>query len=249
MVGVSIVLFSIAHVGGVASIGSFWSWSEMLLVFGGAITAMLISISMKDFLSVMKVTWKAFRYQSVSPTRIINDMVRYAEIARRDGILALESVTHEAHDPFLVKGIQLAVDGTDPELIDQILSTELEYLQSRHEKGRKTFQMLGMYAPAFGLVGTLIGLVLMLRDLSNPATLGKSMASALVATFYGVLLANLIFLPTADKLGGRSAEERFLKEIIIRGILSIQSGDNPRIVEQKLKIFLPPKERGEVQKK
>ena len=165
--------------------------------------------------------------------------MRYAEVARRDGILALENVSDEISDPFLVSGIQMAVDGTDPVLVEQMLIGELDALAERHEKGKALLDTLGKYAPAFGMIGTLVGLVIMLQNMDDPSKIGPGMAIALITTLYGSLIANLVALPLSDKLSVRSAEEMLLKSIIIRGIMAIQSGDNPRIVEQKLKTFLP----------
>jgi chemotaxis protein MotA len=143
-------------------------------------------------------------------------------------------------DPFIVTGIQMAVDGTDPELIEQILTSELEAVEERHAGGKAIWDTVGRYAPAFGMIGTLVGLVIMLQNMDDPAALGPGMAVALLTTLYGAIAANLVALPIADKLGRRSDEELLLKNIIIKGVMSIQSGDNPRIVEQKLKTFLPP---------
>jgi len=170
-------------------------------------------------------------------------LVKYAEIARRDGILALENVTSKISDPFLISGIQMAVDGTDPDLIETIMSNDLEAVQSRHAEGKALFDNAGKYAPAFGMIGTLIGLVVMLRNMSDPSAIGPAMAVALITTFYGALVANVFALPMAEKLALRSREEILLKQIIIKGVMSIQSGDNPRIVEQKLRTFLPYRSR------
>ena len=139
----------------------------------------------------------------------------------------------------MVSGIQMAVDGTDPELIEQIMEAELDAVASRHAAGRALFENLGRYAPAFGMIGTLVGLVIMLGKMSDPDSLGPAMAVALLTTLYGSLLANLVALPLADKLGTRSRDELLLKEIVIKGVMAIQSGDNPRVVEQKLRSFLP----------
>jgi chemotaxis protein MotA len=172
-------------------------------------------------------------------------MVSYAEIARRDGILSLENATKDMDDPFIVRGIQMAVDGTDPELIEQIMDNELENLVERHENGKGLFDTLGKYAPAFGMIGTLVGLVAMLANLTDPSSLGAGMAVALITTLYGAIIANAIALPLADRLGRRSADEVLYKTVIIKGVMAIQSGDNPRVVEQKLRTFLPPSARRE----
>jgi chemotaxis protein MotA len=170
-------------------------------------------------------------------------MVKYAEVARRDGILALENVTADIDDPFIVSGIQMAVDGTDPDLIEAIMMNDLEAVEARHAEGKAVFDNIGKFAPAFGMIGTLIGLVIMLKNMNDPSKIGPGMAVALITTFYGALLANLVALPLAEKLGRRSREEVLLKMIVIKGVMAIQSGDNPRIVEQKLKTFLPTRMR------
>ena len=166
-----------------------------------------------------------------------------AEVARRDGILALENATAEIKDPFLVSGIQMAVDGTDPDQIESILLSDLEAVEARHADGKALFDSLGRYTPAFGMIGTLIGLVIMLKNMDDPSKIGPAMAVALLTTLYGALAANLVALPLADKLAIRSRDETAVKMIVIKGVMAIQTGDNPRIVEQKLKTFLPARMR------
>ena len=216
---------------------------SVFITFGGMICATTISFSMEKLKDLYRVLKHAFFEETRSPVELIDNMGRYAEIARRDGILALEGQTSDIGDEFLVKGIQLAVDGTDPELINQTMTTELQCLVNRHAEGRKIMIVAGTYAPAFGLVGTLVGLIGMLAQLDDPSQIGLGMAVALITTLYGAVASNLILLPLADKLKGRSEQEALLKEIVIRGVMSIQSGDNPRIVAQKLRIYLPPKYR------
>lgn len=221
-----------------------WSPAALLFAFGCAAGAVILQFPGKDFLKVFSVFMNAFRYQTHEPQKIIGDMVRYAEMARRDGILALESVLDQIEDPFLVKGLQLAVDGTDPELIRQMMTTELENMEARHARGRKIFEGFAAYGPPMGMVGTLVGLIAMLSNISDAAAVGPAMALAMTVTLYGVSSCYLFFMPIAKKLQMRSEDEVHVKEMIIRGVLAIQSGDNPRIVEQKLRIYLEPKERG-----
>jgi chemotaxis protein MotA len=216
---------------------------SVMIVIGGAMGASMIDVPGARLKAMGKVLGKAVKHKATSPQKLIEDLVSYAEVARRDGILSLESMCKEIEDPFIVRGIQMAVDGTDPELIEQIMSTELDNLMERHDQGRTIFATLGKYAPAFGMIGTLIGLVAMLANMSDPSTIGGGMAVALLTTMYGAILANVVFLPIADKLASRSSEEVLTKTIIIKGVMSIQSGDNPRIVEQKLSTFLPPSMR------
>lgn len=223
--------------------GIFLDPASIAIVVGGAIAACLISFPLKKVMEILKVVKHAFLSRNASPAQLIQDMVSYAEVARRDGILSLENLARDIDDEFIVKGIQMAVDGSDPELIEQVLTSELDAVLERHEQGRGLFESLGKYAPAFGMIGTLVGLVIMLRNMNDPSSIGGGMAVALLTTLYGALLANLIALPIADKLKLRSAEERLHKEIVIRGVMAIQSGDNPRIVEQKLKTYLSPSQR------
>lgn len=218
---------------------TFLSMEAVVVIFGGVAAVMLVCFPLKSVLSIPKVLKNAFFAESKSTHKLIGDLVKYAEIARRDGILSLESMTESIEDKFIVKGIQMAVDGTDPQLIEQILESELDSLAERHADGRNLFETAGRYAPAFGIIGTVIGLVLMLSRMGEGGDIGKGMAVAFLATLYGAMCANCIFIPIADKLRARSKEEMLVKQIIIRGVMSIQSGDNPRIVEQKLKTFLP----------
>ncbi|MCA8940854.1 MAG: MotA/TolQ/ExbB proton channel family protein, partial [Planctomycetes bacterium] len=183
---------------------------------------------------------KLLSYPLDNPAELINKLVRYAELARKNGILALDGATDDSDDPFMAKGLQLAVDGIDPDQIKETMESELFYLQDRHATGKAVMTNFGKYAPAFGMVGTLIGLVMMLKNLSDFNSIGPNMAVALITTFYGAVLSNLFFLPAADKLAIRDKQEKMNKEIIINGVLSIQAGDNPRMVEQKLKVYLPP---------
>jgi chemotaxis protein MotA len=223
--------------------GSFMAYLDfpsVIIVFGGAAASTMVAIPAARLKKLASVLKKSVKHKSQSPEKLITDLVSYAEVARRDGILSLESMCKDIEDPFIVRGIQMAVDGTDPELIEQIMTTELENLMDRHDNGRTMIATMGKYAPAYGMIGTLVGLVAMLANMDDPSKIGPGMAVALLTTLYGAVLANVLFLPMADKLSARSAEEILLKTIIIKGVMSIQSGDNPRIVEQKLRTFLPP---------
>ena len=169
--------------------------------------------------------------------------MEFSEVARRDGILALENSAAEIDDPFLLLGIQMAVDGTEPDVLENILRSEMDSLSSRHRAGKSLFDTMGRYAPAFGMIGTLMGLIIMLGNMDDPDAIGPGMAVALITTLYGAVVSNLIFLPLSDKLSTYSKQELEVREVILRGILAIQSGDNPRIVEQKLKTALPVPQR------
>ncbi len=222
-----------------SDIGAFADAGSVAIVLGGSVSAALISFPINNVLAVAKVVKNCFFSKVRNPGELITELVKYAEIARRDGILALENVAADIKDPFLVSGIQMAVDGTDPDLIESIMLNDLEAVEARHSEGRALFDNIGKFAPAFGMIGTLIGLVIMLQNMADPASIGPAMAIALLTTLYGALLANLVALPMAEKLGLRSREEVLLKMIVVKGVMAIQSGDNPRVVEQKLKTFLP----------
>ncbi len=216
---------------------------SVLIVIGGGFAATMASTPLKKFHQMPNVLKKTLFSKTTDTLTLIRQIVELAEVARRDGILALEGMVEDMDDDFLVSGIQMAVDGTDPEIIQTIMETELENLLERHEVGKSMFDSLGRYAPAFGMIGTLIGLVAMLSNMDDPSKIGAGMAAALLTTLYGALLANILFLPLADKLAIRSAEEALAKTIVIQGVMTIQSGDNPRAVESKLMTFLPPAER------
>lgn len=234
--GVALMLWAIL---GKSDLAAFIDGGSIAIVIGGAVSAALVSFPIKNVMGIAKVVKNCFLTKARDPRDLIKDLVSYAEMARRDGILALENVTANIKDPFLVSGIQMAVDGSDPDLIQSVLSNDLDTIEARHADGKALFDNIGKYAPAFGMIGTLVGLVIMLQNMSDPGKIGPAMAVALLTTLYGALTANLFALPMADKLALRSRQEILLKMIIIRGVMSIQSGDNPRIVEQKLKTFLP----------
>ncbi|MCP4293655.1 MAG: motility protein A [bacterium] len=229
------------------SLSGFIDMPSVAVVIGGTMGALLINFPLKKFLALGKVMGKTFMFALDEPSLVIDKMVKYAERARREGMLALEEDSENETDPFLRKGLRLAVDGTDPQLLEKILDTDVEQIESRHSDGAKLLGMGGTFAPAYGMIGTLIGLVNMLSSLEDPTQIGAGMATALITTFYGAVLANAIFIPLQGKLEIRSAEELVIKAMIIEGIMAIQSGDSPRIVEEKLKSFLSPTERAAVE--
>jgi len=241
--GICLVGITIAMGGNVPI---FINIPSLILVIGGTIAATLINFPLSDVLSVFKTLKNAFIQKSASPEFLIQKLVEFATVARREGILALESHAGDAGDEFLQKSVQLAIDGTAPELIKDVLTTEIAFMEDRHAMGQSILSAMAAFAPAFGMIGTLIGLVSMLATLDDPSKIGGGMAIALLTTLYGAILANLIFLPCVGKLKVRTANELLLKEIIIEGILSIQSGDNPRVVEQKLKAFVAPDVRDRI---
>ena len=240
-IGTWLLIIATLLMGG--SLTTYIDVPSAILVFGASITILFFAIPAKYVKGLIPVTKKAFFTKPTQIDKLIEDLVSFAEIARRDGILSLENAVKDIDDPFIVQGIQMAVDGTDPELIEQVMLNDLENLAERHETGKFLYDTMGKYAPAIGMIGTLIGLVAMLADLSDPAAIGAGLAVALLTTLYGAIIANAVAGPIADRLAKRSAEEVMYKTVIVKGVMAIQSGDNPRVVEQKLRTFLPPSER------
>jgi chemotaxis protein MotA len=213
---------------------------SLCIVVGGTIGVTLVAYPLKDFLSVIKVVQKAIFTRNISATELISKFTDFANKTRKEGILALESEIKELKDEFFKKGVQLSIDGLEPQQIQNILDTEIEFVRDRHKLGADIFTSMGTFAPAMGMIGTLIGLVQMLQSMDDPSTIGPAMAVALLTTFYGSLMANICCMPIAGKLKTRSKEEMLTKEMTIQGIISLSNGDNPRILEQKLLAFLPP---------
>ncbi|QHS23046.1 flagellar motor protein MotP [Virgibacillus sp. MSP4-1] len=246
--GLTMVLFGIYTNGGFGGVSSFVQASSILVVLGGLLGAILINFSLKDLKLTLRVFKEAFNTESYDLKELIRLFVGLSEKARREGLLALENEVDEVEDPYIRKGVLLAIDGIEPEVINDIMNAEIVAMEERHQRGRAIFQKAGEYAPAWGMIGTLIGLVLMLNNLSNPETIGPSMAVALLTTFYGTLLANLVFNPLAGKLENKTDEEIFLKQVVIEGVIGVQSGQNPKILEEKLSAFLSNEERNDLEK-
>jgi len=236
----SLVLLSIMTGGG---LGAFINLPSLMIVGGGTLGATMVNYPLGDVIGVIKVGMKVLFSKATSAPELVANFVEYATRARREGILALESSVEAAGDDFLRKGLQLTVDGLEPQAIEEILQTEIDYVETRHKLGADIFQTMGTFAPALGMIGTLIGLVQMLQSMEDPSAIGPAMAVALITTFYGAMAANILFLPMAGKLRKRSQEEVMVKEMILNGILSIARGDNPRILEQRLHSFIPPDQR------
>ncbi|WP_442484899.1 motility protein A [Aeoliella sp. SH292] len=241
VVSFALIIGSIVVGGG--SLGAFFDAPSVLVVFGGCIAAALMCFPLSTFLGVFGVTKKVFFWKVEPLSDVISQIVSLAEVARRDGLLALESRMGEIDNPFITMGVQMAVDGTRPEVMEDILRTELDAVATRHRDGKALMDCMGRFAPAFGMIGTLMGLVIMLGDMSDPSKIGAGMAVALLTTLYGAVASNCAFLPFAEKLGYTNRQELMIMEIAIRGIMAIQSGENPRIIEQKLNTFVPPKQR------
>jgi chemotaxis protein MotA len=221
----------------------FINYPSMMIVLGGTMGATLIHYPLSDVVSVFKVTKHAFRHKTPNPLGLIPIMVDFAKKARREGILSFDQYIQTIDDPFFRRGVQMAVDGLEADAIDEVLSTEIMWLEERHRLGAEIYTTMGTFSPAVGMLGTIIGLVQMLMQMKDPSAIGAPMAVALLTTFYGTLLANLLFLPIAGKLRVRSKQEMLTKQMVLHGLLAIQAGDNHRIVAEKLKAFLSPAAR------
>ena len=226
---------------GFAGIVYFLDAPSAMITFGGAFAAIFASYDIASFLNGLKSIKIAFKMPSLNSGSVIQKIIDLANVARKEGLLSLEEAAGELDDAFLQKGIMLIVDGTDPELVRAIMETELVNIDTRHRGKIGFWENLGAMGPAWGMIGTLIGLVNMLQNMDDPSSIGPSMAVALLTTLYGSLLANWICAPVAAKLKLRNDEEIQTKEIMIEGLLSIQAGENPRVIEEKLKSFLSPK--------
>ncbi len=222
------------------SILGFIDPPSIFIVIGGTISVLLISFPMNDIKSLIKIMKNAFLDNQKSMKETIELLVQLSERARKEGILAIEKVLEDIDDAFLSSGLRLAVDGSDPEAIKESMEIELQNIETRHKRGQQILDTGGAMAPAFGMIGTLIGLVNMLKTMSDPSSIGPSMAIALLTTFYGAVMANLIFIPLNTKLQGITAREVNQKELIIDGVIGIQGGDNPRMLRAKLETYLPP---------
>lgn len=241
VLGVMSLLGGFMAEGGHAS--SLLSPTAALIVFGGTFGAVALATPMEQLKELGKTLKIAFTFKPKDPMETINELVSLATTARREGILALEEKIETYDDEFFKNGIRLVVDGVDPDLVRSMLETELHFIEQRHEKGAQPLDQAGGFAPTMGIIGTVMGLVHVLGNLSNVDTLGPQIATAFIATLYGVASANVIYLPLATKLKNRSKQEVLIRELMIEGILSIQAGENPNILAQKLKAFLAPKLR------
>ena len=219
--------------------------SAMLIVLGGTLGATITGTSFEAVKNIPKLYMKAFNAETHDLNAKVAELVGYAESARRDGLLALDEVTNTIEDPFLKKGLQLVVDGTDPDLVADILESENDAMRKRHTAFAQPFAKAGGYSPTMGIIGTVFGLIHVLANLDKPATLGPSISAAFVATLLGVATANIIYLPIAARLAQLSQAELHARALIVEGVLSIQAGDNPRVVESKLVTFVAPAMRNE----
>ncbi len=223
----------------ITAVVSFLDAPSFMITVGGAMAAVIASYPLPKFLNAMKSVNKILKPENSDPIAAIKDIIELANVARKEGLLALDDKSVDM-DTFLRKGIMLVVDGTDQELVRNVLETEMSYIEDRHKDNIEIWELMASQFPAWGMIGTLIGLVLMLQNMSDPSSIGPKMAVALITTFYGSLFANWLSTPIANKMKVYSKQEMLVKEVIIEGVLSIAAGENPRIIEEKLKVFISP---------
>ena len=240
VVGAVMVVFGIVSSGGVEALGNFFDVPSIIITIGGSISSLITSYTLKDTINSLKSVGMAFKDPKLDPAEIIGKIIELSNVARKEGLLALEEVASNLEDEFMKKGILLIVDGTEPELVRGILETELVNMDDRHRNVAGFYDTWAALGPAWGMIGTLVGLVNMLQNLTDSSTIGPNMAVALLTTLYGSMIANWFATPLASKMKAIGAQEYQMKEIVIEGLLSIQAGENPRVIEEKLKSFLSP---------
>ncbi len=237
---------------GIASGGgdfaAFIDIPSLFITVVGSIAATMISQPKEYGFKIVQIMLSTIKEPQIDFIGMVRTLVSFSEKARREGLLSLEENLEELEEPFLKKALQLVVDGTDPEVLKNMLYTEMDLFEENLKGEKAVLDAAGAYAPAFGMIGTLIGLIQMLKSLNNPETLGPSMAVALITTLYGAVLANGVYLPMADKLGRRAVKILQFRRMILEGVLSIQAGENPRILEEKLKSYLPEADRAAYEK-
>lgn len=244
--GMAFTLISIFLAGdmNIGAVISFLDAPSFMITVGGAMSAVVASYPLPKFLNAMKSINKVLKPDNVDPVAAIRDIIELANVARKEGLLALDDKSADM-DPFLRKGIMLVVDGTDQELVRNVLEIEISCIEDRHKENIEVWELMASQFPAWGMIGTLIGLVIMLQNMDDPSSIGPKMAVALITTFYGSLFANLLSTPVANKMKFYSKQEILVKEVTIEGILSVAAGENPRIIEKKLKVFVSPAIRDE----
>lgn len=247
IIGTGLMIYGMGS-GGLSDLLLFWDLPSVAITLGGSIASLLIIYPIDDFKKVGVLFVQAFKEPKISKMEIISQFSELSKKARREGLLSLEDAINNLDDAFLKKGLQMVVDGIEPESIREILELEIDEMESRHKNGAGIFTAWGAFAPGFGMLGTLIGLIQMLANLTDSSAIAAGMGKALITTYYGSLIANLLASPIAQNLNNKSGKEVAVREMMVEGILSIQSGVNPRIVEDKLIAYLSPKEREEYAK-
>ena len=237
------LVFGIISSAGVGGFGEYLDPASAIITFGGAFSCTLMSMSLQNYIAGLKSFTLIFKAPALNTSNMIGKIIELSNVARKEGLLSLEEAAADLEEPFLKKGILLIVDGTDPELVRAIMETELVSMDSRHKATIGFWESIAGMGPAWGMIGTLVGLVNLLNNMDDASAIGPNMATALITTLYGSLLANWICAPITSKLKGYNESEIMQREIMIEGLLSIQAGENPRVIEEKLKSFMAPGDR------
>ncbi len=245
LLGAVMFVFGVWSNAGLSGLANMWNLPSIIITVGGSFAGTLASNKLSDFLGAIKSVKLIFKDEVQDPAGVIKNIIDLSNTARKEGLLALEEAANGIEDDFLKKGIMLVVDGTDPELVRGIMETDLTCIEGRHKKTIAVWEKWAELGPAWGMIGTLIGLILMLNNMEDSSTIGPAMSVALVTTLYGSLVANWLCNPIASKMRVNNDVEMMMKEITVEGILSIQAGENPRVIEEKLKSFLAPSARNE----
>lgn len=240
---IAFAMMAASVVMGGGNFASFWDTASVLMVFGGSAGVIMICFPLATVLKAPKVLLKPFFNKAPDIPATIKTICELAETARREGLLALEAKIAEVKDPFIRLGLQMSVDGARPEVIEEVLNIEIDSMALRHKEGKGIVDLIGKYAPAMGMIGTLLGLIIMLGNMSDPSSIGGGMAVALITTLYGAVLSNGSFLPLADKLNFISRQEIIARQIAVKGLMALQAGENPRMIAMKLNTYLPPAKR------
>lgn len=233
---------------GSTGLGPLWDPPSLFITVGGSFAAVLITFSIEDIKDLPKITMASFKSPNVAKVDLIDQFKGLSRKARKEGLLSIEEQVSQIEDPFLKKGLEMAIDGIQEDTLREILEADISEMERRHGRGAKIYKTWGAYAPAFGMIGTLIGLIQMLADMGSPETIASGMAVALITTFYGSLLANILCIPIANNLDIKSEQEVSAREMMIEGILSLQFGESTKIIEEKLVSFLTPKEKSKYYK-
>src|SRR5688572_8029501 len=234
---IAVIFLGVAH----GSLEEIWSPEALVVAFGGAVVATLAGMSMQELRESLQALRVAFTVSVYDYERLISDFVAYAGISRKDGLLGLEKVISQIDDPFLSRAVQMAIDGVEPDLVEERLAVEMASMDERHARTRATYDTMATYSPAFGMIGTILGLVFVLKSLDDPSQIGPKMGVALLSTFYGVFACYAIFTPIAKKLDRKHRHEVLYRQMIVKGIIWLQTGDSPRSIEAKLRSFLREK--------
>lgn len=244
ILGLVMVVFGIVTGdGGFSLLRNFADGASVLITIGGSLAGVIACNKLSFIPTGFKGIALSMKEPTFDPAAMITNIINLSNVARKEGLLALEEAASEIEDDFLKKGIMLVVDGTDPELVRGIMETDLTCTEDRHKQVISFWEKWAELGPAWGMIGTLIGLINMLKKLDDPSSIGPNMAVALLTTLYGSLIANWLCNPTATKLKLNNANEMIIKQIIVEGLLSIQAGENPHVIEEKLKTFITPQER------